>query len=111
MSSEVIDAVYNLFPLRIEPQDLKTKTCESTVMGFSLRPEVIEALKDYYSRVPFAIPSENVDINSFSTGPTASGLNCNMSIPLNNAKEIIVLFPRNANDLTVFRNPEYDRLQ
>jgi hypothetical protein len=44
----------------------------------------------------------------YSTGLTQNGLNCSMTIPLNNAKEIIVLFPRNANDLTIFRNPEYD---
>ena len=34
-----------------------------------------------------------------------------MTIPLINAKEIIVLFLRNANDLTVFINPEYHHLQ
>jgi hypothetical protein len=65
----------------------------------------------YYSSVPFVIPSENIFIQSYSTGPSASGLNCSMTIPLINAKEIIVLFPRSANDLTVFRNPEYHHLQ
>jgi hypothetical protein len=80
-------------------------------MGFSLTEEVKLALRNYYSRVPFVIPSENIFAQSYSAGPTALGLNCCMTIPLNNAKEIIVLFPRNANDLTVLRNPEYHHLQ
>jgi hypothetical protein len=111
MSSEVVDAVYESFPLRIEPEALKTTDAVSTIIGFTLQEEVKVALKDYYSRVPFVIPSENVFIQNYSTGPTASGLNCSMTIPINNGKEIIVLFPRNANDLTVFRNPEYHHLQ
>jgi hypothetical protein len=33
-----------------------------------------------------------------------------MNIPLSNAKEIISVFPRNANETTVFMNPEYNHL-
>jgi hypothetical protein len=57
------------------------------------------------------IPRKRLFIQSCLTGPTVSGLNCSMTIPLNNVKEIIVLFPRDANDLTVFINPEYHHLQ
>jgi hypothetical protein len=33
-----------------------------------------------------------------------------MNIPLNNAKGVISVFPHNANETTVFRNPEYNHL-
>jgi hypothetical protein len=79
-------------------------------MGFSLKDSVKQALAQYYASVPFVVPAERIFIQSFSTGPSPSGLNCAMNIPLINAKEVIALFPRSPNDLTCFRNPEYHHL-
>jgi hypothetical protein len=90
---------------------LRTTDAVSATKGFSLADSVKQAFKDYYSSIPFVVPSEKLFIQFYSTGPTVSGLNCSMTIPLNNVKEVIVLFPRNANDLTVFRNPEYHHLR
>jgi hypothetical protein len=101
------DSAYRACPLTIDPNTLITLDAQSTITGFSLKDSVKAALAQYYSSVPFVIPSERIFIQSFSTGPTASGLNCSMTIPLNNAKEVIALFPRDANDLSVFRNPQY----
>jgi hypothetical protein len=100
-------AFYNMCNLTISPDSHITLDAVSTITGFSLREEVKSALATYYSTRPFVVPSERIWLNSFSTGPDAGGLNCSMTIPLNNAKEVIVLFPRSANDLTVFRNPQY----
>jgi hypothetical protein len=86
--------------LRIDPDCLITRSAVSTIMGFSLKDSVKQALAAYYSSVPFVVPSERIFIQSFSTGPSASGLNCAMNIPLINAKEVIALFPRSPNDLT-----------
>jgi hypothetical protein len=79
-------------------------------MGFSLKDSVKEAFRAYYSRVPLVIPGERVWIQSFSTGPSASGLNCSMTANMINATEVLVTFPISPNDLTCFRNPEYDHL-
>jgi hypothetical protein len=38
------------------------------------------------------------------------GLQANMTVPLINAKEISHIFPRSANELTCFRNPQYKGL-
>jgi hypothetical protein len=97
-------------PLRIDPDILITRSAVSTIMGFSIKDSVRQALEVYYHEVPFVIPSERIFIQSFSTGPSESGLNCAMNIPLTNAKEVITLFPRSANELTCFRNPEYHHL-
>jgi hypothetical protein len=98
---------YRQSSLTLQPNDCMTLDAVSTITGFSLKDSVKQALAAYYSSVPFVIPSERIEIRNFSTGPSAAGLNCTMTIPLNNAKEIIALFPRDANDLTVFRNPQY----
>jgi hypothetical protein len=103
-------AAYTIVPLRIDPNDSITLDATSTIMGFSLKDSVKTALATYYREVPFVVPSECIFIQSYSTGPSASGLNCAMTIPLNNAKEVVVLFPRSPNELTVFRNPEYHHL-
>jgi hypothetical protein len=103
-------ALYYSAPLRIDPDTCVTREAVSTILGFSLKDSVKNALVEYYTNVPFVIPSERIFIQAFSTGPTESGLNCAMNIPLNNAKEIISVFPRNANETTVFRNPEYNHL-
>jgi hypothetical protein len=102
-----VTANFKSAPLRIDPDTLITLDVQSTITGFSLKDSVRQAFAQYYASVPFVIPSERIFIQSFSTGPTQSGLNAAMTIPLNNAKEVAVLFPRNANDLTVFRNPQY----
>jgi hypothetical protein len=101
---------YKDCPMRIDPDTLITRSAISTIMGFPLKDSVKTALASYYREVPFVVPSECIFIQTFSTGPSPSGLNCSMTIPLINAKEVIALFPRTANDLTVFRNPEYRSL-
>jgi hypothetical protein len=103
-------ADFNSSPLKFDPDCLITRSAVSTIMEFSLRDSVKQALAQYYASVPFVVPSERIFIQSFSTGPSASGLNCAMNIPLTNAKEVIALFPRSPNDLTCFRNPEYHHL-
>ncbi|GHU18103.1 hypothetical protein FACS189472_05940 [Alphaproteobacteria bacterium] len=102
--------MYVSTPLRIDPELLITRSAVSTIMGFSLKDSVKSAFATYYRDRPFVIPSEKTFIQPFSTGPSASGLNCAMNIPLVIAKEIIALFPRDPNDLTCFRNPEYQSL-
>jgi hypothetical protein len=97
-------------PLRLDPDILITTSAVSTIMGFSLKDSVKTALTTYSGEVPLVIQSERIFIQSFSTGPSASGLNCAMNIPLINAKEIIATFPRNPNEITVSRNPEYHHL-
>jgi hypothetical protein len=104
---ETMKCGYNGTSLRIDPVTVVTLDARSTITGFSLKDSVKGALAQYYSVTPFVIPSERIFIQSFSTGPTASGLNSAMTIPLNNAKEVIVLFPTDANQVSTFRNPQY----
>jgi hypothetical protein len=98
-------SLYYSAPLRIDPDTCITVDAVSTILGFSLKDTVKRALAEYHTTVPYVIPSERIFVQAFSTGPAESGLNCAMNIPLNNAKEIVALFPRDANELTGFINP------
>jgi hypothetical protein len=100
-------SAYMATALTITPAGLMTTTAESTILGFSLKDEVKSALASYYTSHPFVIPCESLEIDTFSTGPTAAGLNCSITLPLHNVKELLTLYPRGPNDLTVFRNPQY----
>jgi hypothetical protein len=71
-------AQYIYAPLRIDPSDSITLDATSTIMGFSLKDSVKSALATYYREVPFVIPAECITIQSYSTGPSASGLNCSV---------------------------------
>jgi hypothetical protein len=102
--------IYVSTPLKIDPDTHITRSAVSTIMGFSLKDSVKTALTTYYAQVPFVVPAERIFIQSFSTGPTASGLNCAMNIPIINGKEIISLFPRSPNEITCFRNPNYHHM-
>jgi hypothetical protein len=53
------------------------------------------------------IPCESLEIDTFSTGPSAAGLNISMTVPLNHVKELLTWYTRSPNDLPVFRNPQY----
>jgi hypothetical protein len=104
------DGSYSCTALRIIPDSIVTKDAVSTILGFSPKDSVKGAFAQYYSGVPFVIPSERIEIFTFSTGPTEAGLNCALTIPIIKGKEIIGLFPTDANQLTVYRNPEYNHL-
>ncbi|GHU21078.1 hypothetical protein FACS189472_13460 [Alphaproteobacteria bacterium] len=104
---DAVRVEYAAIPAVFDKSAFWTETAQSIICGFTLKDSVKLALAQYYRKIPYCIPSEKIFQQSFSTPPSASGLNCTMNIPLINAKEIIALFPRNANEITTFRNPEY----
>jgi hypothetical protein len=64
---------YNVNP-RINPNICVTREVSLIILGFSLKDFAKQALVEYYTSVPFVIPSERTFIQAFSTGPTESGL-------------------------------------
>jgi hypothetical protein len=79
--------------------------------GFKLKEEEVANLKLHYAKVPMVVPAEIVRSYSFTTAPSNNGLNCVLNLAMNNVKEINVLFPRLASDLTCFLNPMLTHLQ
>jgi hypothetical protein len=109
-TGRVGQGIYECSRLKVIPDSMITREANSTILGFSLKDSVKAAFGQYYAATPFVIPSERIDIRYFTTGPTGAGLNCAITIPIIKGKEVVGLFPRSANDLTVMRNPEYKHL-
>jgi hypothetical protein len=103
----VLESAYMVTSLTVTPAGLITTTAVSTILGFSLKDEVKASLASYYTSHPFVVHCESLEIDNFSTGPQASGLECSMTVPLHNVKELLTLYPRSPFDLTTFRNPQY----
>jgi hypothetical protein len=97
--------------ITIRADKIITWDANSIICGFALDSSYKQDLRRRYSSQPFIIPSEVVRIYNFSTCPNASGLNCVMTVPMINVKEVCVLFPRYATDLTTFFNPCLSGLQ
>jgi hypothetical protein len=104
-------ACYSGADITIRADKIITWEANSIICGFALDAAYKEDLKRKYEQQPFIIPSEVVRIYNFSTAPNGSGLNCVMTVPMINVKEVCVLFPRYASDLTVFFNPCLSGLQ
>jgi hypothetical protein len=104
-------AVYGGADLVIRADNIMILEATSTVCGFGLNNDFLKRLVRHYQREPLVIPGEIVRTFNFSTGPSPGGINCVATLPMINVKELIVLFPRYATDLTVFHNPCLSGLQ
>jgi hypothetical protein len=91
--------------ITVNPTDMIVEQCWVTVCGFQLSQKTNQELRDYYAVNPMVIPSEYIRWYRFSTAPTSAGINCVISLAMNNVSEIILLFPRSGTDLTCFYNP------
>jgi hypothetical protein len=103
--------VYAGEDITIRADEIITWEANSVICGFALEQSYKEALKKRYTQQLFVIPVEVVRIYNFSTPPSRNGLNCVMTVPMVNVKEVCVLFPRYSSDLTVFFNPCLNNLQ
>jgi hypothetical protein len=96
---------YYFRDIHLYPVDILITEANSTLSGFKLPPQEIQLLSYHYAQTPMVVPAEIVRSYSFTTAPTDGGLNCVINVAMIFVKEICVLFPRLATDLTCFLNP------
>jgi hypothetical protein len=82
----------------------------SYIHGYAVKPIYKQDALMYYSENQWVIPAEYVQIQSFNSGPNSNGLNVQSQFNLRNAKSIIILFPEQGTDTTVFKNPYLQEL-
>ena len=68
--------------------------------------EIVEVLSD-----GIVIPSQILIYDSFPDSPNSRGIQSNLRATLSNVTSLSIVFPKHANDLTVFENPVYEGLQ
>jgi hypothetical protein len=102
---------YDFKDITVYSEKMEFEIARSTISGFKIKQAVVQALLQHYSETPMVIPTEIVRGYSFTTPPADGGLNCVINLTMPHVKEVVVLFPRLASDLTCFLNPMLENLQ
>ncbi len=79
--------------------------------GFGVKPDVMEGLYETL-KTPIIVPSQELTREIFEGSAKGnSGLDVSKSIPLRNATNITLIFPRHPGDITCFQNIMYRNCQ
>ena len=82
----------------------------SNLAGFGLKPDVYKGLvRELQS--PLLIPSQELTREIFEGTAKVNGLEISKSIPLRNATNITMMFPKSPADITCFENIMYQNVQ
>ena len=82
----------------------------SNLAGFGLKPGVYQGLIRELE-TPLLIPSQELTREIFEGTAKVNGLEISKSIPLKNATNITMMFPRTPTDITCFENIMYQNVQ
>jgi hypothetical protein len=82
---------------------------ESIIVGYNIGESIVIALKNILKKRPLVVPVEKYEINHFSGTFNASGINIQSVFSFVFTKALVVLFPRKANILTYFTNPNFEQ--
>jgi hypothetical protein len=96
--------------LTLHCSSMRVTRLNSTVMGFGIRESSKERIRNFF-RTPCYIPSQKLDFYAFPHAPNANGINTSINAPLVNCPFISFMFPKHANDRTVFDNIMYQNVQ
>ena len=78
--------------------------------GFGIKQDVVLGLMETLKE-PIIIPSQELTREVFEGSATEKGLDVSKSIPLRNATNITMMFPRHSNEITCFQNIMYRNCQ
>ena len=82
----------------------------SNLAGFGLKPGVYQGLI-HELETPLLIPSQELTREIFEGSAKVNGLEISKSVPLRNATNITMMFPRTPTDITCFENIMYQNVQ
>ena len=82
----------------------------SNLAGFGLKPDVYQGLV-HELQTPLLIPSQELTREIFEGAAKVNGLEISKSIPLRNATNITMMFPKSPSDITCFDNIMYQNVQ
>jgi hypothetical protein len=77
----------------------------ANISGFNCTQVTLGALRQLSIESAWKIPTEYLEYFAFPHAPGANGLQSSTQITAHNVKDIYIMFPQRANDLTVFENP------
>ena len=96
--------------IKVSCNNLSITELTSHMCGFGVcqqsLSEIMEVLKDGIN-----IPTQFLTYDSFPDSAKERGVKSTVRATLSNATNISIVFPKHANDITVFENPMYENLQ
>jgi hypothetical protein len=101
---------YEGVDLLLKPRAVSTYSVESVVSGYKLDPTYISYIKQFYEKEPFVVPAELIYSDNMGAYPDNTGINATKQFRFQHVKELCILFPRHATDLTVSLNPWLEKL-
>ena len=90
-----------------KPMIMKGRT---NCFGFGVKPEVVDELMTTFNQEMY-IPAQELTRHIFEQKHTEKGIVCSKIVPLRNATNITMMFPRHYNDITCYQNPMYKNVQ
>ena len=90
-----------------KPMIMKGRT---NCFGFGVKPEVVDELMTTFNQEMY-IPAQELTRHIFEQKHTEKGIVCSKIVPLRNATNITMMFPRHYSDITCYQNPMYKNVQ
>ena len=106
------DIVNTITPNRliVKPRSGKITVGRTNCFGFGVKEEILKQIYNSLSD-PIKIPTLEMQRYAFEQKPDEKGLIANRIIPIKNATNIMMIFPRSFRDCTVFQNICYKNVQ
>ena len=113
--SKIVDSTgttisLNCSPCRLTLSNATIQLARSNLAGFGLKPEVLQGLRSLL-QTPLLVPAQELTREIFEGTAKPQGLEISKSIPLRNATNITMMFPRTPEDITCFENIMYQNVQ
>ena len=91
----------------LTPGNISIDECYSTLIGYKIRPDALESLRDKFESEPWVKFTQSVNFLPFSAAPLANKVSLTQQTYLNNTTDFVLLFPRTQHESggTVYKNP------
>ena len=101
---------YELAANALEVDSCQVTECKTNCAGFGIKPEVMEGILQGLQQ-PIIIPAQELSKFIFESRGSGSTMTLSKSIPLRNATNITMMFPKHSADCTVFDNIMYENVR
>ena len=91
-------------------QSMRINEFSSHMAGFGVCEQSLKEIVEVLSQ-GLVIPSQILIYDGFPDAANVRGIQTNLRATLSNVTSLSIVFPKHANDLTVFENPVYEGLQ
>lgn len=100
-------------PVRFNCRNMEIFDDKAVIPGYGIIAETAAKIPALFSREnPYMIPAQQIDIRTLNASSVRpEGITADFAYPLHNVTDVVLVFPTNPSQRTVFRNPMLQQLQ